>query len=102
MALFEMENVHCIHLMFILCHYIVFFEPINRVDPGWIRILKVVKSLRQKAQNYVKSTLKKSDDNTTNKKNWYTEGRLALPSLLFVFTKSTLLSSSYFKKVSIF
>lgn len=99
MELLELDNIMHIHLMFILCHYIVFFEPINRVDPSWIRILKIVKSLRQKAQNTVKNVLKKSEEKTDHK-NWCTEGRLALPVLLFVFTKTNIPNSYYIKKVS--
>ncbi|KAI1694747.1 smg8Smg9 domain-containing protein [Ditylenchus destructor] len=80
MAIVEMEEVH---LLFIVCHVIIFVEQACRFDTHWIRTLKAVKSLRP----LVKNTLA---DVPGCPKTWAEEGRIAVPQMLFAFNRNPL------------
>uniref|UniRef100_A0A914DSB0 Nonsense-mediated mRNA decay factor SMG8 n=1 Tax=Acrobeloides nanus TaxID=290746 RepID=A0A914DSB0_9BILA len=87
LSLFEYEYVRRLHLLFVLCHAVIFIEQGCRFDIAVAKYLKNVNQLRLQTQEKVHEALSQLSHIP---REWKDESRLAMPRLCFGFYRNPL------------
>ncbi|KAH7726970.1 Protein smg8 [Aphelenchoides avenae] len=88
LSLLELEYTRLLHVVFILCHMVVFVEQGCRFDAGLLRELKSLNSIRMKSRDAICDELGKLG--VSFPRAWQEEGRVAVPRLIFAFHRNPL------------